>query len=201
MEVVDRNIQVYLEFERRLRPKIRALLTDELIAEHEADAARAPLRRPPARHELLPPPAAARQVHPRRDEAVAGVPHRRRSPGSAARCVKILGDETFDERGGRPPRHLPAPRGRPEGGGLMAEPMLRPATIHGYADRLSVAPGETIEFKVSCDEPGSYRADLVRLDPRRHEPRRPGLQGGGDRKRGQRLLRRPAPADPRPART
>ena len=36
MEVVDRNIQVYLEFERRLRPKIRALLTDELIAEHEA---------------------------------------------------------------------------------------------------------------------------------------------------------------------
>ena len=36
MEVVDRNIQVYLEFERRLRPKIRALLTDELIAEHAA---------------------------------------------------------------------------------------------------------------------------------------------------------------------
>ena len=36
MEVVDRNIQVYLEFERRLRPKIRALLTDDLIAEHEA---------------------------------------------------------------------------------------------------------------------------------------------------------------------
>ena len=45
----------------------------------------------------------------------------------------------------------------------MADPALRPATIHGYADRLSVAPGETIEFKVSCDEPGSYRADLVRL--------------------------------------
>ena len=36
MEVVDRNIQVYLEFERRLRPKIRALVTDGLIAEHEA---------------------------------------------------------------------------------------------------------------------------------------------------------------------
>jgi len=45
----------------------------------------------------------------------------------------------------------------------MPDPVLRPATIHGYADRLSVAPGETIEFKVSCDEPGSYRADLVRL--------------------------------------
>jgi len=36
VEVVDRNIQVYLEFERRLRPKIRALLTEELIAEHAA---------------------------------------------------------------------------------------------------------------------------------------------------------------------
>ena len=36
MEVVDRNIQVYVEFERRLRPKIRALITDGLIAEHEA---------------------------------------------------------------------------------------------------------------------------------------------------------------------
>jgi hypothetical protein len=30
VEVVDRNIQVYVEFERRLRPKIRALITDEL---------------------------------------------------------------------------------------------------------------------------------------------------------------------------
>jgi branched-chain amino acid transport system permease protein len=36
VEVVDRNIQVYVEFERRLRPRIRALITDELIAEHEA---------------------------------------------------------------------------------------------------------------------------------------------------------------------
>jgi N,N-dimethylformamidase len=40
---------------------------------------------------------------------------------------------------------------------------LRNATIHGYADRLSVAPGEPIEFKVSCEQPGDYRADIVRL--------------------------------------
>ena len=95
VEVVDRNIQVYLEFERRLRPKIRALLTDELIAEHEA-APLGPHSDDLQRvHELLPPPAAAGQVHPGRDEALAGVPHRQCSPGSAARCVKILGDETF----------------------------------------------------------------------------------------------------------
>jgi hypothetical protein len=35
----------------------------------------------------------------------------------------------------------------------MAE--LRKATIHGYSDRLSVAPGERIEFKVSSEEPGT----------------------------------------------
>ena len=36
-------------------------------------------------------------------------------------------------------------------------------TIVGYADRLSVAPGETLRFMVSCYVPGSYRADIVRL--------------------------------------
>ena len=58
----------------------------------------------------------------------------------------------------------------------MADPALRPATIHGYADRLSVAPGETIEFKVSCDEPGSYRADLVRLIHGDTNPAGPGFK-------------------------
>jgi N,N-dimethylformamidase len=58
----------------------------------------------------------------------------------------------------------------------MPEPMLRAATIHGYADRLSVAPGETIEFKVSCDEPGSYRADLVRLVHGDTNPAGPGFK-------------------------
>ncbi len=58
----------------------------------------------------------------------------------------------------------------------MADPALRPATVHGYADRLSVAPGETIEFKVSCDEPGSYRADLVRLIHGDTNPAGPGFK-------------------------
>lgn len=43
----------------------------------------------------------------------------------------------------------------------MAE--LRQTIIHGYGDRLSVAPGERIEFKVSSEEPGTFRADVVRL--------------------------------------
>ena len=34
--------------------------------------------------------------------------------------------------------------------------------IIGYADRLSIAPGETIRFYVSCEQP-TYQADIVRL--------------------------------------
>ncbi len=36
-------------------------------------------------------------------------------------------------------------------------------TLVGYCDPLSVAPGETVAFKVSCYAPGPYRADIVRL--------------------------------------
>jgi N,N-dimethylformamidase len=49
-------------------------------------------------------------------------------------------------------------------------------TTHGYADRLSVAPGETIEFKVSCEEPGRYRADIVRLIHGDTNPAGPGFK-------------------------
>jgi N,N-dimethylformamidase len=56
----------------------------------------------------------------------------------------------------------------------MAE--LRKATIHGYSDRLSVAPGERIEFKVSSEEPGTYRADVVRLIHGDTNPAGPGFK-------------------------
>ena len=36
-------------------------------------------------------------------------------------------------------------------------------TLVGYCEPLSVAPGESVAFKVSCDAPGAYRADIVRL--------------------------------------
>ncbi len=53
---------------------------------------------------------------------------------------------------------------------------MRPATIHGYADRLSVAPGEQIEFKLSTDAPGTYRADVVRLIHGDANPAGPGFK-------------------------
>ena len=56
----------------------------------------------------------------------------------------------------------------------MAE--LRPTVIHGYADRLSVAPGERIEFKVSSEQPGTYRADVVRLIHGDTNPAGPGFK-------------------------
>jgi N,N-dimethylformamidase len=53
---------------------------------------------------------------------------------------------------------------------------MRKATIHGYCDRLSVAPGERIELKVSCEEPGRYRADVVRLVHGDTNPAGPGFK-------------------------
>jgi N,N-dimethylformamidase len=35
--------------------------------------------------------------------------------------------------------------------------------LMGYADRISVAPGETIEFKVSCSGAARYRAEIIRV--------------------------------------
>ncbi len=35
--------------------------------------------------------------------------------------------------------------------------------ILGYADRISVAPGETVQVMVSCNSIGTYDAELVRV--------------------------------------
>lgn len=49
--------------------------------------------------------------------------------------------------------------------------------ILGYADRLAVRPGETIAFKVSCENGAStYRADIVRLRCGDDRPDGPGFQ-------------------------
>ena len=35
--------------------------------------------------------------------------------------------------------------------------------LNGYSDKISVRPGETIRFHVSCDGPQAYDAQVVRL--------------------------------------
>ncbi|WP_213571145.1 LamG domain-containing protein [Rhodococcus sp. USK13] len=52
---------------------------------------------------------------------------------------------------------------------------LRATEIHGYGDRASVGPGETIEFKVSSTAAGTYRADIVRLVNGDTNPAGPGF--------------------------
>jgi N,N-dimethylformamidase len=48
--------------------------------------------------------------------------------------------------------------------------------IHGYSDRISVAPGERIRFMVSCEGAESYRADIVRLIHGDTNPAGPGFK-------------------------
>ena len=46
----------------------------------------------------------------------------------------------------------------------------------GYADRMSVRPGETINFKVSSSGPDPYTASLVRLICSDPNPDGPGIK-------------------------
>src|SRR5664279_3603437 len=49
--------------------------------------------------------------------------------------------------------------------------------IIGYGDRLTVRPGETIEFKVSCEAGAvSYQAELLRLICGDDRPEGPGFK-------------------------
>src|SRR5262245_8179981 len=48
--------------------------------------------------------------------------------------------------------------------------------LTGYTDRFSVAPGETIAFKVSSTAPASYQARLVRVICGDPNPAGPGIK-------------------------
>jgi N,N-dimethylformamidase len=56
----------------------------------------------------------------------------------------------------------------------MSPEVARPSVL-GYPDRFSVAPGETIEFKISCAGSGEFRADVVRLRNGDTNPAGPGF--------------------------
>ena len=75
----------------------------------------------------------------------------------------------------------------------MPDAARRPVTrILGYCDPLSVAPGETIRFMVSCEGHEAFRADLVRLICADATPDGPGYQEEAVESRAQRA--HPAPA-------
>lgn len=78
-----------------------------------------------------------------------------------ARWKHHTGEEIADDR--------PAQRGEP----VRELPGME---IRAYADRLEARPGEEIQFKVSCDRPGRFRADIVRLICGDENPEGPGFK-------------------------
>jgi N,N-dimethylformamidase len=48
--------------------------------------------------------------------------------------------------------------------------------IRGYTSTPSVAPGESLTFHVSCDEPGTYQAQLLRIVQGEPDPDGPGVK-------------------------
>ena len=53
--------------------------------------------------------------------------------------------------------------------------MVSATRILGYSDRICVAPGESFDFKISCDGVTRYHADIVRLVCADPDPSGPGL--------------------------
>ena len=94
MQVVDQQIQVYLEFERRLRARVRAAAHAELIAEHEAAPLGPHSDDAAACAELFPP-----QPQPGKYILVAMKPWQEYRIGALSGrrgdLHKILGDERF----------------------------------------------------------------------------------------------------------
>ena len=54
--------------------------------------------------------------------------------------------------------------------------MVSATRILGYSDRICVAPGESLDFKISCDGVANYHADIVRLVCADPDPSGPGLR-------------------------
>src|SRR4051812_36286828 len=59
---------------------------------------------------------------------------------------------------------------------IKAKGCIVKSVIVGYSDRDSVRPGDSIAFKVSCENAPNYRADIVRLRCPDTSPERPGYQ-------------------------
>ena len=68
--------------------------------------------------------------------------------------------------------------------------------IMGYSDKISVRPGETIKFMVSCEKRASYKARIVQIIHGDTNPEGPGYKERADRKRGGRYLSGPQAAHP-----
>ena len=90
--------------------------------------------------------------------------------------------------------------GYPDGPGYMpirqeVAQNLRDRGIVGYADRLRVEPGGTIQFMVSSELP-SYRAEIVRLIHGDPNPDGPGIKEGHLHRRQRRVSRDPSRSAP-----
>jgi N,N-dimethylformamidase len=95
-----------------------------------------------------------------------------REPGGGASAVQAT-PAAQTGRGAQPP--APAGRGQGRQNQPSAQEGLDRMGIVGYADRMTVQPGETVKFMVSSNAP-RYRADIVRLIHGDANPKGPGVK-------------------------
>ena len=195
--MTDRQLQVYADWDSKQRERIKALITEELIAEHAAkplgqhsDALERVLqyfrRQPQAGKYII---VATKPWEEYRIGVFSG---QRGQLASNPRRREAYATEEAAMHGIFL-RRVARPRGDPE----MAD--LRNATIHGYADRLSSRRARRSSSRSAARSravPGGRRPP----HPRRHEPGRPGVQGGGLGRRRERRVSMAASSRRTPAR-
>src|SRR5262245_58013503 len=86
----------------------------------------------------------------------------------------VMGRAQAPADGAQPPAAAAA-EGRGRAGSPGAQELLDRMGIVGYADHMTVQPGETVSFMVSSQAP-SYRADIVRLIHGDANPKGPGIK-------------------------
>ena len=195
--VVDRQLQVYADWDAKQRERIKALITDELIAEHAArplgqhsdalERVLAYFRRQPQEGKYI--IVAVRPWEEYRIGALTGV------RGQAARILDDSESYPTEEAA----MHGVFLRRVRDLRGLLRCPSCAAPQSTATPTGCRLHPERRIEFKVSCEEPGSYRADVVRLIHGDTNPAGPGLQGGSARDRAQAASTRAASRPPTPA--
>lgn len=169
-ETADKDSIYFRRFDKMQRDYLKTLISDELIREYE--------EKPLGQHsealergaELRPPPAAERRRRDDGGQAVRGLPDRgalrpaRGSRRGSSRTASTRRSRTLivpcsaaASRTCSSPDRLAARVDLPE------EPPLAEAKLFGYADKITVNPGDEITFHVNADGTATAEAQLVRL--------------------------------------
>lgn len=178
----DSVAAIHARFNTRRLAELRATLSEELLASFDADpqgqhpepllrllrflSRRAPAERPTVYEQtrgtfrLVRPPAARGEPYRLIDTRVFDA-----EPAARSACLRRELFDVFGWGEDPAPHTVDGPPVPPDG-----------PTLLGYADQLSVAPGDRLRFMVSAEDVAEYTTELVRLRHSDDSPNGPGVR-------------------------